>query len=339
MQNEIKNIFRQENNFNSSKDNEEKLYMSKLKNMYLLRDNESGIVYTNNRILDSEIRRFKDIGITNEKREKELIVSLTSFPQRMKDIKYTLYSLLTQTLKPNKIILWLTESQFPNGEKDIPQDVLNLKNNGLSIQFYGENIRSYTKLVPALERYPNDIIVTADDDVFYLRDWLKRLYDGYLKNGNNFIYSLRTHRFKILNKKIDSNYFNCDFLVSNNSNKLLNFGTGVGGILYPPHLLYKDVTKREIFMKLAPIANDIWFAIMQILGGIENLHVNVQKILFTAKDQVVYTNLLREKHLTNDYKLSKINCSLRKNSNQLANILNYYKNELNEIYKKLDNSN
>ena len=44
--------------------------------------------------------------------------SLTSFPQRMYEIHYTLYSLLTQTIKPAKVILWLGREQFPNLEKD-----------------------------------------------------------------------------------------------------------------------------------------------------------------------------------------------------------------------------
>lgn len=109
---EIKNIFRKKFNLESYK-NQDDMCMLKLKKMYLLQDKESGIVYTNNKILDKELKNFNDIGITKNKySDKELIISLTSFPERMKDIKCTLYSLLTQSLKPNKIILWLTESHF-----------------------------------------------------------------------------------------------------------------------------------------------------------------------------------------------------------------------------------
>ena len=48
--------------------------------------------------LDKEIENYSLSGITGD--EKGLIISLTSFPQRMYEIHYTLYSLLTQSVKP-----------------------------------------------------------------------------------------------------------------------------------------------------------------------------------------------------------------------------------------------
>ena len=102
--------------------------------------------------LDKEIDSFKNKGTTGD--DEGLIISLTSFPQRMYEIHYTLYSLLTQTVKPAKVVLWLGTEQFPDGEKDIPQKVLKLKENGLVIEWH-KNLRSYTKLVPSLKKYPN----------------------------------------------------------------------------------------------------------------------------------------------------------------------------------------
>ena len=32
----------------------------------------------------------------------------------------------------------------------------------------------HTKLVPALKAFPNDILVTADDDVFYPVNWFEQ---------------------------------------------------------------------------------------------------------------------------------------------------------------------
>ena len=40
---------------------------------------------------------------------EEVIISLTSFPKRMKTLPLTLESLFRQTVKPTKIILWLAE--------------------------------------------------------------------------------------------------------------------------------------------------------------------------------------------------------------------------------------
>ena len=45
-------------------------------------------------------------------------------------------------------------------EEDLPENLLKLKNNGLTIKWC-KDMRSFTKLVPALEMYKNDIIVTV----------------------------------------------------------------------------------------------------------------------------------------------------------------------------------
>ena len=109
-------------------------------------------------ILDTEIANFQGLGIVESERNPKIIVSLTSFPERMKDIHYTIYSLLNQSLKPDAVVLWLAKEQFPNLEKDIPQSVLNLCNNGLCIK-WTHDTRPYKKLIPSLKEYPNDIII------------------------------------------------------------------------------------------------------------------------------------------------------------------------------------
>ena len=132
------------------------------------------------KVLNEEISQFKDCGVA----DNNIIVSLTSFPQRMYEIHYTLYSLLTQSVKPSKVILWLGKEQFPNLEDDIPKQVLDLKNNGLTINWC-ENMYSYTKLIPALRQYPNSIIITADDDIYYEKEWIERLLNGHQKHPDS----------------------------------------------------------------------------------------------------------------------------------------------------------
>ena len=117
--------------------------------------------------VQKEINSFKGRGVTTSERSPKLIVTLTSFPQRMYDIHFTLYSLLNQSLKPDAVLLWLSEEEFPNREKDVPNAVLKLQENGLTIKWVKENLRSYKKLIPALKEYKNDILVTADDDIYY----------------------------------------------------------------------------------------------------------------------------------------------------------------------------
>ncbi|HIH34904.1 MAG TPA: hypothetical protein HA255_00480, partial [Methanosphaera sp.] len=151
--------------------------------------------------IDEKLKSFTDRGVKKSKRKPRIIVSLTSIPERMYDVHYTLYSLLNQQVKPDKVILWLSNEDFPNGELDLPKEVLALQRNGLSIRFCDE-LKSYKKIIPALETYPNDIIVTADDDIFYPPNWLKILYEDYRRNENDII-AHRVRRINMNNGKID----------------------------------------------------------------------------------------------------------------------------------------
>ena len=49
-----------------------------------------------------------------------LIISLTSYPERIEFVHLAIKSLLNQAILPSKIILWLAESEFPNREKNLP---------------------------------------------------------------------------------------------------------------------------------------------------------------------------------------------------------------------------
>lgn len=262
--------------------------------------------------LDKEIESFKNKGTTGD--DEGLIISLTSFPQRMYEIHYTLYSLLTQTVKPAKVVLWLGTEQFPDGEKDIPQKVLKLKENGLVIEWH-KNLRSYTKLVPSLKKYPNNIIVTADDDIYYEKDWLEKLLKSH-KENKNCIICHRAHRVKFDREKL-APYKKWPKKIKGGKASYLNFLTGVGGVLYPQNSLHKDVLKEELFTELAPKADDVWFWAMAVL--------NKTKIL-VVKDwirELTYVNPERERGLTDEITLFSFN---KKGGNdlQIEKVLNHY---------------
>ncbi len=262
--------------------------------------------------LDKEIDSFKNKGTTGD--DEGLIISLTSFPQRMYEIHYTLYSLLTQTVKPAKVVLWLGTEQFPDGEKDIPQKVLKLKENGLVIEWH-KNLRSYTKLVPSLKKYPNNIIVTADDDIYYEKDWLEKLLKSH-KENKNCIICHRAHRVKFDREKL-APYKKWPKKIKGGKASYLNFLTGVGGVLYPQNSLHKDVLNEELFTELAPKADDVWFWAMAVL--------NKTKIL-VVKDwirELTYVNPERERGLTDEVTLFSFN---KKGGNdlQIEKVLNHY---------------
>lgn len=262
--------------------------------------------------LDKEIANFSSSGVSGD--DKGLIISLTSFPQRMHEIHYALYSLLNQTLKPSKVVLWLAEEQFPNREKDIPKIVLDLQKNGLTIEWC-ENIYSYKKLIPSLKKYKNRVIVTADDDIYYEPDWLERLFKSSKENPGCIICH-RAHRIKF-DKDLLQPYKKWSKKIKGGQLSYLNFFTGVGGVLYPVNSLYREVLNKDLFSKLAPKADDIWFWAMAVL--------NKTKIC-VVKDSIkslTYINPDRERGLTNEITLFSYN---KKGGNdlQINNVIKHF---------------
>src|SRR5690606_29967954 len=106
--------------------------------------------------------------------QSSVIVSLTSFPARINLVHIAIKSLLNQSKRPKKIVLWLGDEFFPHGEKTLPKSLLELKQFGLEIEFC-RDLGAHTKYFYAFQKYPNNLIVTVDDDIIYPRNLLKVL--------------------------------------------------------------------------------------------------------------------------------------------------------------------
>lgn len=308
----IENIFSIRNSYNKS---HKVITIIGIK-LKIKRKKTNSLLHINKNKLTKEMQKNTRHGLSEHDRNPQLIVSLTSFPQRMKDIHYCLHSLLCQTLKPNKLILWLAEEQFPNKEKDLPKKVLKLKQRGLSIEWC-KDTKSYKKLIPALKKYPDDIIVTADDDIYYPNDWLEKLYNAYL-DDNQSIHSHRVHRITFDFDKNINSYTKWEQCIKYQNKSFLNFSTGSGGILYPPHCLYKDILDETLFLKLVPNADDIWFWAMAVLNGTQT------HIVKNNMEELVYINPERELGLTNEITLFKKNGIDGGNDTQIRNLIKYY---------------
>jgi len=256
---------------------------------------------------------FNKIGVTEEKRNPQLIISLTSYAERLKDIDFTLYSLLNQNLKPDKIILWLDKEKF--NYENLPKTITKFIKNGLEVKFC-EDIKSYTKLIPTLKEYPESIIVTADDDIYYKKDWLEKLYNSYLKNSND-IQCHRAHKVKIDKNDNILPYESWQKNLSGEDASFLNFLTGVGGVLYPPKCFDNDVFDIESALTLAPTADDVWFWLMTIKN---NRKIRVVK---NNNSTIFSTNIFRQLGIIKERTLYSVN-KQGKNDEQIKDVLSKY---------------
>ena len=247
-----------------------------------------------------------------------VVISLTSYPARIRTVHQTIETLLNQSIKADKVVLWLAKEQFLNKEKDLPPQLLELTKRGLEIEWC-HDIKSFKKLVPALKKYSESIIVTADDDVLYSADWLKRLLVSYVKDPQ-YIHCHRAHymsfekrQLKPYNKWYQSLTSSC---ISYN-----NFLTGGGGALFPPHCLAGDVVDEETFMRLCPQADDIWFWAMAVKNNmpIKVVENNIAELTFVDDTQ--------------EQALWHSNVTQGGNDVQLKNVLEAYPEILEKLVK------
>lgn len=190
---------------------------------------------------------------------QKIIVSLTSFPAALPYAIQAIRSILQGSMLPDKIVLYLDTFQFPVGK--LPPELEALKNACaiFEVRFDPTEMRSYKKLVPALKDFPDDIIITIDDDIHYPTNLLKDLVDLHKRLPEAII----AHRVrKIRPDKPYSKwrkYKWYDFIFKKYHFNYRAMQTGVGGVLYPPHALDERMLDPALFTQLAPTCDDVWF--------------------------------------------------------------------------------
>lgn len=238
------------------------------------------------------------LGYENYDGRHPLVVSLTSYPPRFSTLHLTLKSLLLQSVRPTHLILWIASADAGL----LPRQVTALKRDGLEIR-YCEDIKSYKKIIPTLASFPDAMVVTADDDIYYWRAWLLELLEESHKYPHDVI-AHRVHRVQYDHETILP-YRSWLESVPDSSLHLANFPTGIGGVLYPPGCFHPDVIDREKFMRLCPNADDVWLYWMTRLnGGFARRSLTKRAPIPWRGSQAV--SLWKENRTQNDVQIAKM---------------------------------
>lgn len=245
-----------------------------------------------------------------------IIVSLTSFPARIQTVHIAIRSLILQTKQPDKIILWLAKSEFPNGEADLPAILLGYKNIGLEIEWCEENIRPHKKYYYAMQKYPDAIIVTVDDDLIYDQHMLELLFWSYMR----FPYAVSSMRTHYIVSDEEDNIASYSKWIKEYSGlvgipSMRLFATSGAGTLFPPYCMSPELFNLQSIKSLCIDADDLWLKIMQVLVGTPVVLVAPNRPLHCISG-------------TQEIALRKKNLILEQNDTQLHRILNSYDGRL-----------
>ncbi len=225
----------------------------------------------------------------------KVIISLTSYPPRIKTVNQVIKSLLAQTVKPWKIVLWLAEEEFPEREKTLPVELVSLTQGTIFEFDWCENIRSYKKLIPSLRKYPDSVIVTADDDILYPPDTLERLIRAHQSTPDTIL----AMWVRIITAKggVVQPFLNWLSTWKNGQSSALastdNYLLGGSPTLYPPHCLDERVFDMKLAQSICPNQDDLWFWAMAVLKGTKISGVSCRgyylNILQGTQEQALWT--------------------------------------------------
>jgi glycosyltransferase involved in cell wall biosynthesis len=241
-----------------------------------------------------------DAGLnTTEKRDKKIVVSVTTIPPRIQKIQQVMMRMLTQTVRPDKIVIYLGKIQFEG--KKLPLFLrLQMELFGVEVR-YVEDIGPHTKYFWAMKEFPNDLIVTVDDDIRYPNDMIEELYNSYKKHPN-CVSARRCHLITFDEQGQIKKYNDWKYKYSEliDTPSMLLFPTGVGGVLYPPQVLHPEVFNIENVKKLSLKADDVWLKFMAVMNGTKTVMTKPFIIKHVKGSQKVSLNKENVAGLGND---------------------------------------
>ncbi|MGI5116198.1 glycosyltransferase family A protein [Treponema sp. SP13] len=207
----------------------------------------------------------------NKNIRSDLIISLTSFPVRLPKLHIVIRSLLKQTILPKCIVLYLGND---TKDSDIQKKLKLLTKYNFEIRTGYEDIKPHKKYFFAMQEFPEDIIITVDDDLIYDKNLVRDLLECH-KNNPTCVCARRVNRITKDNLGKLNKYSNwqweCKEIVEPSFELL---ATGCGGILYPPHILPEETFNINEIKKYCLNTDDIWLKFMELKNQVKVVWTN-----------------------------------------------------------------
>lgn len=203
-----------------------------------------------------------------DNRNEGIIVSLTSFPARINTVWMGIESIMKQTVRPSKIILYLTEEEFPYKRKGLPRRLLNYEKLGLEICFRPYNLMPHNKYFYALQEYPDHDVITVDDDLYYHPDTIGNLVRIHQQHPNCICANtIRVVGFDAKGKRMP--YKDWREPTKPVEPSLGYIALGYSGIYYPAGIFKKrNVFDTKRIRELALRVDDLWLCAHELIERI-----------------------------------------------------------------------
>jgi glycosyltransferase involved in cell wall biosynthesis len=219
---------------------------------------------------NSRIAKLVSSRLPVDKQARKFVVSLTSFPARIKTIDLVLQSLFEQTCPPPEIHLWLGADEI-RSRAFLPSQLLKYEKFGLRVHFVPKTFHQYDKFMHNSNLNKETAFVIVDDDVIYPPTSMESLLNAHRAYPNAVIAN-RCHRIGITAEGDIEPYNLWPREIQVLVPDLCAIPTGAGGVLYPPNFLNNPlVTDVQSILAHAPYADDIWLKVCALARGIPTM--------------------------------------------------------------------
>lgn len=189
------------------------------------------------KINDMLFSYFPEYARKLEERRSRVVVSLTSYGDRIQYLPAVINSLYRQTVQPQKIVVCL---DVRDKNRLTPELIGYLSDPHIDLIWADEpcgDLKPHKKYYYAMMKYRGYAVITVDDDSVYTPDLVESLTDAYMKNPSR-VYARRVHliRYSADGKPLPYKNWGYDYTKARNAASQL-IATGCGGILYPPDAL------------------------------------------------------------------------------------------------------
>jgi lipopolysaccharide biosynthesis glycosyltransferase len=183
---------------------------------------------------------------------REHIITLTSHGDRLGTVlPRALWSIFRGAALPDRIVLFVGRDAEP------PPLLDPFRARGLEV-VPTDDIGPGTKILPALALFPEAVITTADDDIYYPADWYSILRKSFAQDPRA-IHLHRGHTIKVDASGSLRPYIDWTATpVNGKTEQNRIFPTGVGGVLYPPGSLRLSESVIDDYLATSPRADDVF---------------------------------------------------------------------------------
>lgn len=215
-------------------------------------------------LLDEQALHRRHPGLASDSRAMELVITLTVIPQRLPQLHLTIESLLQQSHKADRIVVWLPKDRFD--QFDIPPLLARQRTRGVELRYCERHLGPHTKYHYALKAFPDSLVLTVDDDVMYPEHMVADLMAGHRRSPEH-IHCHRAHgmRVDLRGRLLPYKRWRRDRANFKPSHCV--FPTGVGGVLYFPGCFDSEVLNLDAALTLSPRADDVWLKVMSLRAG------------------------------------------------------------------------